>query len=283
MTNYLSLPNASVLSTQAKLWQITAHAYTRYRATLLLPVFVTLMVSGFSNKTMATSIPVVTTTCATCSNASDLKAAATTYFNLWLGATPPGYVGTVVGPASSSNDCGKGDTGATVLLIVSANAPLSGTFYACYIYPNGIGSLRVVPISSASDTQAISVDNLLLTRATETEQITLPANLPAVGSSNFMAVAGEYLQRSGLPLIGSASSSWHGLLTPKLPAVQQGIFVNMVDGQKFTLWNGDTVTVTDSKGVNAKFQWIPDATPTWQFVAGEESSQIGPLLPIMVN
>ena len=59
-------------------------------------------------------------------------------------------------------------------------------------------------------------------------------------------------------------SVWHGLTN--FPQFIRWTFVNTQTGDTFTLWNSDTVTVTDSNGWTAKFQWEPLSSIQWVFV-----------------
>lgn len=226
------------------------------------------MAIGLGDNVEAANIPVAVTTCATCGNQANLKAAAVAYLQTWMYNTPPGYAGVISPPVAVPNGCGQGTDGATILLVVSTSIPISGTFYGCYV-PGARGSSHVeaVPLSATTDAQAVSVDNLLIARAAaETGPIKLPPTLPLIGGDE-IDLTEQYLTSIGMPLVGTITYSlWHGILTLNFPAVAQGTFLNITTGKTVTVWSGDVITVTDTNGYTAQFQFNPGAPYFWVFV-----------------
>ncbi|HWG71756.1 MAG TPA: hypothetical protein VN692_20260 [Steroidobacteraceae bacterium] len=225
------------------------------------------MTFGLSKKTEAATIPVVIDVCSTCNNYASLNTEATRYLHQWLdsGKSPPGYVGYVNSPPVPTGSCQQGGVGGTVLLVVSSSAPLSSSFYGCWVYPQGMGIMRIMPISTASDVGAISSDNRLLSRSAKQGKITLPVGIPVTDTPE--QISAWLSSAQGIPIAGSpALGIWHGLAN--FPQFLEGTFINTETGQIFKLWNGDTITVTDSNGYTVQLQWQPLSTVQWAVVPG---------------
>jgi hypothetical protein len=157
-----------------------------------------------------------------------------------------------------------GQRGATTLLVVSSSAPISGTFYACYAYPHGMTVTTVHQISGMTNAQLISGDALLLARSAKTLAIKLPPGYSLSGSED-VELSRWLSSAAGVPISGIPQRSfWHALFN--FPSFLEGTFTNIATGQKFSLWNGDVITVTDSNGWTAQFQWQPLSTVQWALV-----------------
>lgn len=238
-------------------------------ATSLRVVCILALTAGFlggsrQSFSTATTIPVAVTVCATCKSYSDLLEAAYEYANTWYLKTPPGYVGYINGSAAASaGNCPTDYPGTTTLFIASAAAPISGIFFPC-IWNTGEGFelISAMPIGPASNAQTILVDAFTLRRSAKTGSILLPDTYSV---NDVAETISEWLSSAaGVPLLSSTVSIWHGITN--FPQAVEGTFVVTATGQTFQLWNGDTITVTDSNGWTAQFQWSPLSTIHWQLV-----------------
>jgi hypothetical protein len=259
-----------------------SHSGYRRNVNTLLTLGLMLVAICYSGGSRAAStIPVAVFPCSTCNNQATLQAAALAYFKQWVNLTPPGYVGTVSIPSNASCTVGsRPPANATVVIVISSVAPLSGSYHACLLTVFNNTKILAVTMGVTNDAQAIAADNALFARSSKVGLIRLPSNLPLMNASDPIELTGAWLQTVGLAQYGASYSSlWHGLLTLNLPAVLQGTFINLTDGTKFTLWSGDTVQVTDVNGYTAKFQWNPGASPTWQFVSGSIRDPHGKPVP----
>jgi hypothetical protein len=259
-----------------------SHSGYRRNVNTLLTLGMMLIAICYSGVSSAAStIPVAVFACSTCNNQATLQAAALAYFKQWMNLTPPGYVGTVSIPPTASCTVGSSPpANATVVIVVSSVAPLSGSYHACLLTVFNQTKILAVAMGVTNDAQAIAADNALFARSSKVGLIKLPSNLPLMNASDPIELTGAWLQDTGLPQFGVTTYSfWHGLLTLNIQQVAQGTFINLTDGTKFTLWSGDTVKVTDVNGYTAKFQWNPDATPTWQFVSGSIRDPHGKPVP----
>jgi hypothetical protein len=122
----------------------------------------------------------------------------------------------------------------------------------------------VKPVDTGANSDTIANDAILISRDAKTGPINLPSNFSLITSTDEEMSA--YLSSAaGIPQNGSSTLSfWHGFLN--MPQFLQGTFVNTQTGETFTVWNGDTITVTDSNGNTAKFQWQPFSTVQWRLV-----------------
>lgn len=219
------------------------------------------------------AIPVALVTCSTCQNAGDLLQAGLSYWLTYDDSTPSGYVGTL----QDWGNCSDNPTaGPSIVLVVSTEVAISAGFSACWIYTaRGDAVLRSYMIDGTSNADAVTNDNIIFARsAADAGHITMPSNLPfnGAGGNSFPDLWGEYLAGQ-LVLVGQEENLWHGILN--YPQVLQGTFVNEQTGQKFEIWSGDTITVTDQNGWTAKFQWNPGADPQWQYVPNSMRDQKG--------
>jgi hypothetical protein len=213
---------------------------------------------------MAAVIPVAVTSCATCTTQASLLEAAHTYVSTWVGKEPPGYAG-VVGFAPAPACTGVSHVGATIVLVSSATLPIGGLFYACQRSAHGITSNGAVAINANTDAQTISADAAALFRSAKTKAITLPPGTPITDTQEI--ISAWLSSAAGIPLEGSTSLGfWHALAN--FPQLIKGTFLNVATGEIFTLWNGDVITVTDSSGNTAQFQWTPLSTIQWTLVPG---------------
>lgn len=225
--------------------------------------------TGFSATAGATAIvQTAVVSCPTCASAGDLLAAGTNYFTQYSGQTPPGYAGTI-GPSASPLCTSSTAQNGTLVLVVSALYPISEFFYECLQHNGtGIGTFVMVvkPADSGANADTISNDALLITRSAKTGPVTLPPTISLTGDPQETASA-WLSSAEGVPQNGASTVSlWHGITN--FPQAIQGTFINVSTGQTFQLWNGDTITVTDSSGNTAKFQWTPLSSVQWTLVPG---------------
>lgn len=163
-----------------------------------------------------------------------------------------------------------------MVLVVSTAIAISGGFYACWNYPKGGPVLRAFMIDGTSNANAVTDDNVIFARAAaEAGRITLPANLPLNGADGGSTpeLQGAWLNSVLIESGPPETNLWHGIID--YPNVLEGTFTNLQTGQKFTIWSGDTITVTDQNGWTAKFQWNPLADSQWQYVPNSLRDQNG--------
>jgi hypothetical protein len=232
-------------------------------------VLVATMTTGFTPKAAASTIQTAVVACPSCASAGDLLAFATSYFGQYSGTTPPGYTGTI--NLSPTSACGNsGASNGTNLLVISALVPISEFFYECLQKSGGntisttTFTVVVRPLDTGANADTISNDALLLDRSAKTGTITLPSDLSLTGTTQ--EIISAYLSSAdGVPQSGASTISlWHGITN--FPQAVQGTFTNIQTGETFTLWNGDTITVTDSNGNTAKFMWTPLSSVQWALV-----------------
>jgi hypothetical protein len=237
-------------------------------ALISIVVLVVTMAAGFSSNASATTIQTAVVSCAGCASAGDLLAAGTSYFTQYSGQTPPGYTGTI-GPSASPLCTSSTAQNGTYVLVVSALYPISEFFYECLLHTGtGIGTFTMVvkPADSGANADAIANDALLIARSAKTGPITLPTDITLTGDPQ-ETISAYLSSAAGVPQNGtSVISLWHGITN--FPQAIQGTFVNTETGETFTLWNGDTIIVTDSNGDTAKFQWTPLSSIQWTLVPG---------------
>jgi hypothetical protein len=224
------------------------------------------MAIGFSAKAGATTIQTAVVACPGCSSAGDLLTLATSYFAQYNNATPPGYTGTV-NPSATPLCTSSGAQNGTNLLVISELVPISEFFYECLLHTGtGIGTFTLVvkPADSGANGDTIANDALLLGRSAKTGEIDLPSSLSLI--TDTQEIISSYLSSAdGVPQSGASQISlWHGITN--FPQAVQGTFTNIQTGETFTLWNGDTITVTDSNGNTAKFKWTPLSSVQWALV-----------------
>jgi hypothetical protein len=227
------------------------------KAMCLVAIPVVFLLTGLGNTARAATItPVAISVCTACASQADLLAAATTYFGTWFLKTPPGYVGVI-----SATGYPTGQVG-TMLIVVGGTVPISAGFDYVYHVAHG-GYYATVPIYVTTNTQTISSDALLLARSAKTGEIALP---PGYTVNDTQEEISSWLSSAGgVPIGGAPSASlWHGLTN--YPQLLQGTFTITATGQQFTLWNGDVITVTDSNGWSAQFQWTPLSSVQWTLV-----------------
>lgn len=239
-------------------------------------ITVTLLGTVLGDKADASTIQTAVVPCADCASAGDLLAVATSYFAQFSGTTPPGYTGTI-NPSSTPLCTASGAMNGTNVLVISAAVPISEFFYECLQHSgtgiNGTFTLVVKPADTGANADSIANDALLISRSAKTGPITLPSDFSLTGSTDEEMSA--YLSSAaGIPQNGTSTISlWHGITN--FPQVLQGTFVNVQTGEAFTLWNGDTITVTDSNGNTAKFQWTPLSTIQWRLVPNSVRNAAG--------
>lgn len=213
----------------------------------------------------ASAIPVAVVPCATCGTAADLQSTARAYANQWIYATPPGYVGIVQDAGACTSPTLNS---ATAVLVVSTEIAISGDYYACWRYPHGVGVLEMIALTGGSNADAVSADNLLMARAlANSGRLVLPPNLPFVGdSASFDVLWNEWVSNVGLHLdtVGQ-TEFWHGILDMLTP-MYTATYTNEQTGEEFQVWAGDVITVTDSSGYTAKFEYTPGAPTDWTYV-----------------
>jgi hypothetical protein len=221
-------------------------------------------------------IPVAIVPCSTCEGVSDLQQAAFTYWEKWNGKTPSAYVGFVQNWGLCLPSGAPSNPGGTDVLVISTAIAISAGFSACTIIEDGKPYLHVEMIDGSTNADAVNNDNVVLARAAaESGRIVLPTNLPLNGANGNSTpeLQGEYLNsvliESGMP----EENLWHGIFD--YPEILEGKFTNTQTGQQFSIWDGDTVTVTDQNGWTAKFEWNPEADPQWQYVANSTRDQNG--------
>jgi len=244
-------------------------------ASIPIMLLVATMATGLSAKAGATTIQTAVVPCAGCASYGDLLAVATSYFAQYSGTTPPGYTGTI-NPSPTPLCTSSGAQNGTNVLVVSAQVPISEFFYECLVHTGtGIGTFTLVvkPVGSAANTDAIANDAIMIDRSAKTGQITLPSTFSLITTTP--EIISSYLSSAdGVPQNGPATTSlWHALTN--FPQLLQGTFVNVQTGETFTLWNGDTITVTDSNGNRAKFQWTPLSTIQWTLVPNSVRNAAG--------
>lgn len=240
-----------------------------------------------------TTIPVAVIACSTCQSSTDLQNAASGWFFQWTTLTPPGYVGVVSPPVGLS--CHQQTSTATVLFVISTAVPISASFYTCWtksvstqvvgplkqgkgkgaVAAGGLGggntqSVQTVqPTGPLSTATAIAIDNAILVRAATGGNVTLPTGV-GLTTSDAIEIPESYVA-GVLVLTSTGSNWWHGLtsLFTGMPQVTYGVFVNTQTGQSFTIYAGDTITVTDQDGYSAQFTWNPAGpSPHWIYVNG---------------
>jgi hypothetical protein len=287
----------SVLSASTKRWNISAGAgacreildvtltdtskrnsrisFSQFsKINLVLPVFfITFVAMGLAGRADAlsippiprgTGIPVAVTTC-TCSSYTDLKSAAVAYMKQWRGKTPPGYAQKFVAAGDVPLN------GATQLVVASDNLPISGVFYYGPIVGR-TGLYDAFSLSGLTNTEAIATDTKLFARSAK-GRVTTPGSIPLNGTTP--EIIGAWLGSSeGVPQTGpSTVSLWHAVTN--FPQILQGTFTNFATGETFTLWNGDVITVIDSNGWTAQFQWTPLSTIQWALLPDSIRDQNG--------
>lgn len=212
----------------------------------------------------ATVIPVAVVTCSNCESADALYETAQTYWSNYDNSTPSGYIGLL----RDWGDCSYNPTtGPSVVLVVSTAIAISGAYYACWIYPHGGEVLRAYPLTAVNNADAVATDNTIFARAAaQAGRITLPANLPlnGAGGSSTPILWESFLNTVLTPIGSPTTSLWHGIID--FPEVAEGTFYNTQAKVTFQIWDDDTITVIDSNGWSAKFQWNPGADPQWQLV-----------------
>ena len=244
---------------------------------LLMILSIGTLAAGLPRNAAAQQIPVAAVSCSTCQDPGALLGVAQTYFSQWDNATPSGYVGTI----RDAVDCSYVTTppgGSTVVMVVSTAIAISGSFYACWIYPHGSPALRAYPISGSTFSGAISQDNQILSRVrVESGPVTFPSNLPfnGAGGSSIPELWEQYLSDDVLTEVPGSQefSLWH--MITGAPTVERDTFINNETGKSFDAWNTDTVVVTDSNGWTAKFQFTPGAPYNWMYVPNSIRDQNG--------
>jgi hypothetical protein len=237
-------------------------------AFMFILLLVATMTTGFTQKAAASTIQTAVVACPSCASAGDLLAFATSYFGQYGGTTPPGYTGTI--NLSPTSACGNSSaTNGTNLLVISALVPISEFFYECLQKSGNTISTTtftvvVKPLDTGANADTISNDGLLLDRSAKVGTVTLPPGYSVTGTTQ--EIISAYLSSAdGVPQSGASTlSPWHALTN--YPQLVQGQFTNIQTGETFTLWNGDTITVTDSNGNTAKFMWTPLSSVQWALV-----------------
>jgi hypothetical protein len=152
-----------------------------------------------------------------------------------------------------------------MVMVASATIPISGTYYACSRVVHGIYGVGAVPFTATTDAQTISADGLLLFRSAKTLPIKLPPSIPITETPEI--ISAWLSSAAGIPQVGATSLGyWHALTN--FPQLIKGTFINTATGETFTVWNGDVITVTDSNGNTAQFQYTPLGSVQWTLVPG---------------
>ena len=129
--------------------------------------------------------------------------------------------------------------------------------------------LRLNALTGGSNAAAVSADNLLMARAlADAGKVALPPNLPLVGGggSSFDSLWNQWVSNVGLHQDTFGQSEfWHGVLD-MLEPMATATYTVEATGVEFQVWAGDTITVTDSNGYTAKFQFTPGAPTNWTYV-----------------
>ncbi len=254
------------------------------RILITLPVLLAgsiMMTLGSARSAMASTIPVAIVPCATCQTASSLSSAALSYVQKYDNATPSGYIGVIKdwGPCA---DVTSTTTGSTVVLVVSTQIAISGAFYACWLYPSGNPGphyLWTNALRGGSNSDAIAFDNAIMARAElNAGRITLPSSQAFDGEGGSSTPSQwEDLVSSSLVMVVPGSESygfaWH--FVNGMPSIFSEEFVNTGTGTTFRAWEGDTITVYDSNGWSAKFQFIYGVTWDWVLVPNSIRDQNG--------
>jgi hypothetical protein len=153
---------------------------------------------------------------------------------------------------------------------------------------NGLGGgntqsvQTVLPISALTTAQAIAADNAVLHRSTPGGDITLPYG-NGLTWLNAAAIELPESEIAGVMLLTKIGTSWwHGLQTlfTGMPQVTYGVFTNTETGQSFTIYAGDSITVTDHDGYSAQVTWNPlGPSPHWLYVPGSLKDPKGNSVP----
>jgi hypothetical protein len=198
-------------------------------------------------------IPTVVVTCATCQSYADLAVYAqnTAAPLIGVGITPSGF------PAGQVSQ-----PGFTKIVVSAKTVPRSFVFdyQATKHYVSTIGfyyySYTVTPAGSlpATDTGAVSVDFQLYKalRVSGLPTITLPPNIPISPSTDWESLA-RYITTSVIVMVGvPTQSTLPGLLNWTFYPSIQAVY----NGKKYTLYEGDTITVkfADGTTVDLKVQ-----------------------------
>jgi hypothetical protein len=231
---------------------------------------------AFVSRAEAVAAPVAVVQCQGCLSQADLQTEALNYAEAWMGQTPPGYEGVISPPATPSEGCSEGVNGGTTFIVVSNAAPISGDFYVClqftYYYGYPIGVMTAIPIDATTNADTITYDDRIIARSAETGIIRTPTGIPVTETPE--TISAWLSSAAGVPQVGpSEIDLWHGLTN--FPQAVEGKFIVSATGQQFTLWNSDTITVTDQNGWTAKFQWTPLSNIQWKLVPGSIRDQNG--------
>jgi hypothetical protein len=226
---------------------------------------------GYSTKSFATAAPIVVIPCSNCYTFADLQGAAGQYFLAWLGKIPPGYVNAV--EMSAVRLCSEGmQNDGTIVLVISSVEPVSDRFWFCEQHGT-LTTFEIKAVDGGDNVSAITYDGLRFARSAKTQKIPLPTSLPVTETPEIIS---SYLSgSSGVPEVPGSQTinPWHAITN--YPQLISARFYNVASGTYFTLWNGDTITVTDANGWTAKFAWTPLSTVQWALVPNSIRDQNG--------